>query len=193
MGVGVGRSHKEQQTLAFSGFYTYSFGNKGIFGGVSLDGVWLKVREGANGDFYGSKVRVKQILTGKLAMPKENGDYDALIQMLNQYALESIVSVSCCSFGQFVHLRSETVCTLICVFLKDLGDLKVDDDDDEKLHGETQRITVYVVYDWEWSIGNVQCRYCGLKQLQCAVHRLRLRICRNTTTAQWLNRIRTSR
>ena len=79
-------SDTDKRKLAISGFYTYSFGAKGIFGGVSLNGDVLTVRGGCNEEFYGSKVAVKNLLTGKVPMPQQNADYDALTSMLNRYS-----------------------------------------------------------------------------------------------------------
>merc|ERR1712183_1031939 len=83
-----GKSDKNSK-YSISGFYTYSFGNKGIYGGVSMDGEVLAVRKGCNEEFYGKSVTVKDILTGSEPMPKENEDYDRLCSLLNDYCTEA--------------------------------------------------------------------------------------------------------
>ena len=90
LSVGSNKSNATNSSkYAISGFYTYSFGNKGIYGGVSMDGEVLAVRSGCNEGFYQKAVNVKDILTGLVPMPKENGDYDRLTQLLNDYCTES--------------------------------------------------------------------------------------------------------
>eukprot|EP01083_Nonionella_stella_P110500 323362_1 len=82
-GIGVGVSNKQ----SVAPFYTYSFGNKGLYGGVSFDGEVLAVRKDCNAAFYYQKVDVKDILLGatNVKRPEKNKDYNALVTMLNKY------------------------------------------------------------------------------------------------------------
>eukprot|EP01083_Nonionella_stella_P070318 188077_1 len=87
-GVGVGSAKQlgsNKQSVA--PIFTYSFGNKGIYGGVSLDGDVLAVRKDCNQTFYSNKVHVKDILLGDVKMPKKNKDYDTLVTMLKEYCI----------------------------------------------------------------------------------------------------------
>eukprot|EP00484_Ammonia_sp_Unknown_P023557 CAMPEP_0197027114 /NCGR_PEP_ID=MMETSP1384-20130603/7084_1 /TAXON_ID=29189 /ORGANISM="Ammonia sp." /LENGTH=455 /DNA_ID=CAMNT_0042455913 /DNA_START=30 /DNA_END=1397 /DNA_ORIENTATION=+ len=87
-GVGVGsnkQANTDKQTVA--PIFTYSFGVKGIYAGVSLDGDVLSVRKDCNEAFYQATVHVKDILTGAVKMPKKNKDYVKITQLLSDYCV----------------------------------------------------------------------------------------------------------
>ena len=88
-GIGVGSNKQtgpgNEKKNAVAPFYTYSFGVKGLYGGVSLDGEVLAVRKDCNEVFYDKTVHVKDILCGAVKMPKKNKDYITICKLLNEY------------------------------------------------------------------------------------------------------------
>ena len=62
---------------------SYSFGVKGLYAGVSLDGGVLVARNKCNLAFYGKNIDLKQVQTGDVETPVLNGDYTRIIQLLN--------------------------------------------------------------------------------------------------------------
>jgi len=88
-GVGIGSNKQtgpgNESKNAVAPFYTYSFGVKGLYGGISLDGEVLAVRKECNETFYEKTVHVKDILTGAVKMPKKNKDYVKICKLLNEY------------------------------------------------------------------------------------------------------------
>merc|ERR1712130_739357 len=88
---------------AIAPIVSYSFGVKGLFAGVSLDGEIMTTRGYCNEMYYGKKLSVKDILTsttrsndngmtckqrGKARMLRQNRDYETLVQMLNDYCVD---------------------------------------------------------------------------------------------------------
>eukprot|EP01083_Nonionella_stella_P274092 930234_1 len=86
-GIGVGSSKNSSGKQTIAPIFTYSFGNKGIYGGISLDGEILSVRKQCNETFYTKTVHCKDILTGVVKMPKKNKDYNTLIKLLSDYSV----------------------------------------------------------------------------------------------------------
>eukprot|EP01084_Bolivina_argentea_P310076 536447_1 len=97
VGLGVG------STGDIAPIVSYSFGVKGLFAGISLDGELMTTRGYCNEIYYGKKISVKDILSsttqsndngqsykpnGKARMLKKNKDYETLIQMLNDYCVD---------------------------------------------------------------------------------------------------------
>ena len=89
-GIGVGTNTQTgTDKQAVAPIFTYSFGVKGIYGGISLDGEVLAVRKDCNEVFYQKTVHVKDILTGAVKMPNKNKDYQNLCKLLNDYCTGS--------------------------------------------------------------------------------------------------------
>ena len=78
--VGVNVGNKQIKPV-----YSYSFGVKGLYGGVSLDGDILIVRSKCNKKFYGNKYDIKNILNGNVNMPNNNEYYNKIITYLRDY------------------------------------------------------------------------------------------------------------
>jgi len=97
--AGVGAS-----TQGIAPILSYSFGVKGLFAGISLDGEIMSTRTVCNEMYYDKKgISVKDILSsqtssndngvshaayGKAKMLRMNRDYETLIQMLNDYCVD---------------------------------------------------------------------------------------------------------
>ena len=61
---------------------SYSFGVKGLFGGVSLGGCVLAPRNDCNAAFYGQSVDLHKIASGQVEAPLLNDDYTRIIKLL---------------------------------------------------------------------------------------------------------------
>jgi len=77
--VGVGVNNKGDAAPIIS----YSFGAKGLYGGVSIDGAVLIPRKSCNADFYGKHVELNEIITGKIEAPSLNDDYKRIVELLD--------------------------------------------------------------------------------------------------------------
>jgi len=62
---------------------SYSFGAKGLFGGVSIGSVVLAPRNECNTAFYGQTVDLRDITSGHLQPPQLNDDYQRIVELLN--------------------------------------------------------------------------------------------------------------
>ncbi len=67
--------------------YSYSH-SKGIYGGISLHGKLLSVRNDCNKKFYGHSVTNKEILSGHVMPSFINNDYQQIIHILNSYCYD---------------------------------------------------------------------------------------------------------
>merc|ERR1719334_2050939 len=75
--VGVGVNTKGSAAPIMS----YSFGVKGIYAGITLDGTVLVPRNDCNTLFYGENVTLEEIINGKVDTPT-NGDYQTIVKLL---------------------------------------------------------------------------------------------------------------
>lgn len=78
--VGVGVNDKGDAAPIMS----YSFGVKGLYAGVSIDGACLVPRNKCNQMFYGKQVSLEQIIKGMIERPSLNPDYKRIIDLINQ-------------------------------------------------------------------------------------------------------------
>ena len=62
---------------------SYSFGVKGLYGGISLDGGVLLPRNACNANFYGKQTDLENIIKGNVEAPKLNEDYKKIISLIN--------------------------------------------------------------------------------------------------------------
>eukprot|EP01084_Bolivina_argentea_P131921 232800_1 len=62
---------------------SYSYGVKGLYGGVSIDGGVLVARKKCNKEFYGRDIDLNKIYSGEIEPPLLNADYSRIIQLLN--------------------------------------------------------------------------------------------------------------
>ena len=76
LGVGVNERWDTAPILS------YSFGVKGLFGGVSLSGSVLAPRNDCNAAFYGQGVDLHKIASGQVEAPLLNDDYTRIIKLL---------------------------------------------------------------------------------------------------------------
>mmetsp|Transcript_3983 Transcript_3983/g.3452 ORF Transcript_3983/g.3452 Transcript_3983/m.3452 type:complete len:311 (+) Transcript_3983:95-1027(+) len=76
--VGVGVNDKGDAAPIMS----YSFGVKGLYAGVSIDGACLVPRNKCNETFYGKQVTLQQITSGYVEAPKLNEDYQKIILLI---------------------------------------------------------------------------------------------------------------
>eukprot|EP01083_Nonionella_stella_P234260 824714_1 len=81
--VGVGLSDKGDAAPIIS----YSFGVKGLYAGVSVNGTVLAARNKCNAEFYGKAVELNQMTTGEIKAPLLNEDYQRIIELLNDNTL----------------------------------------------------------------------------------------------------------
>jgi len=77
--VGVGVSNKGDAAPIMS----YSFGVKGLYGGVSIDGAVLVPRKQCNDAFYGESIEFDQLTSGSIPRPTDNEDYATIIKLLD--------------------------------------------------------------------------------------------------------------
>jgi len=77
--VGVGVSNKGDAAPITS----YSFGVKGLYGGVSIDGAVLIPRKQCNDAFYGETFEFEQLTSGSIPPPTDNEDYATIIKLLD--------------------------------------------------------------------------------------------------------------
>jgi len=75
--VGVGVNNKGSAAPIMS----YSFGVKGIYAGITLDGTVLVPRKDCNSMFYGDNVTLEQIISGQVDIP-DNEDYKSIVKLL---------------------------------------------------------------------------------------------------------------
>jgi len=80
--VGVGVSNRGDAAPIMS----YSFGVRGLYGGVSIDGAVLIPRKQCNDAFYGESVDFAQLSSGQIAAPTQNGDYRKIIKLLAHHS-----------------------------------------------------------------------------------------------------------
>jgi len=76
--VGVGVSDRGDTAPIMS----YSFGVKGLYGGVTVGGSVLVPRNDCNAAFYGHSVNLHQIANGQVEAPLLNDDYKKIIKLL---------------------------------------------------------------------------------------------------------------
>lgn len=68
--------------------YSYSH-SKGLYGGISLHGIALSVRNECNEQFYGEPVSNQEILSGKIKVPQRSNDfYHRIVYILTAYCHE---------------------------------------------------------------------------------------------------------
>jgi len=77
--IGVGVNDKGDAAPVIS----YSFGVKGLYGGISLSGGVLVPRNACNTNFYGKEIDLEQIIKGNVEAPKLNADYKKIISLIN--------------------------------------------------------------------------------------------------------------
>jgi SH3 domain-containing YSC84-like protein 1 len=70
----------EAGVMPVAAIYTYSQ-SEGLFAGVSVEGTIVGERKETNAEFYGRRVRAKELLSGKIARPKSAKE---LYRALNQ-------------------------------------------------------------------------------------------------------------
>ena len=68
--------------------YSYSH-SKGLYGGISLHGIGLSVRNECNQQFYGRSVSNREILSGAVRVPQQSNDfYHRIVYILTAYCHE---------------------------------------------------------------------------------------------------------
>jgi len=77
--VGVGVNDKGDAAPIMS----YSFGVKGLYAGVSIDGACLVPRNKCNQQFYGKQVSLEQIINGSVEKPNLNENYKRIIELID--------------------------------------------------------------------------------------------------------------
>merc|ERR1712083_722318 len=75
MGLGVNNKGSAAPIMS------YSFGVKGIYAGVTLDGTVLVPRKECNTTFYGKNVTLEDIIAGKVKAP-DNADYRDIVKLI---------------------------------------------------------------------------------------------------------------
>jgi len=75
--VGVGVNNKGSAAPIMS----YSFGVKGLYAGMTIDGTVLVPRKECNAAFYGKSVSLEDMIAGKVDAPS-NSDYDDIIKLI---------------------------------------------------------------------------------------------------------------
>lgn len=75
--VGVGVNNKGSAAPIMS----YSFGVKGLYAGITLDGTVLMPRKECNTAFYGEEVTLESIIAGEVNAP-DNADYKDIVKLL---------------------------------------------------------------------------------------------------------------
>merc|ERR1719229_7344 len=60
---------------------SYSFGVKGLYAGITLDGTVLVPRKDCNNLFYGENTTLEDIIGGKVETP-DNEDYQSIVKLL---------------------------------------------------------------------------------------------------------------
>merc|ERR1719385_26640 len=75
--VGVGVNNKGSAAPIMS----YSFGVKGIYAGITLDGTVLVPRKDCNSLFYGKEVNLEEMIAGNVSAP-DNADYKDIVKLL---------------------------------------------------------------------------------------------------------------
>lgn len=81
LGVGIGNSRAAPVV-------SYSFGVKGLYGGVSIDGTVLIPRNDCIQEFYGKKVSLDDIADGNIEAPSMNENYSRIVELLDLYTAE---------------------------------------------------------------------------------------------------------
>jgi len=62
---------------------SYSFGAKGLYGGLSIGSIVLAPRTACNKAFYGYDINLKDITSGQIEAPLLNEDYKRIVELLN--------------------------------------------------------------------------------------------------------------
>lgn len=66
---------------------SYSFGAKGLYGGLSIGSMVLAPRNVCNREFYGFDINLKDITSGHIEAPLLNEDYKRIVELLNVHQI----------------------------------------------------------------------------------------------------------